>query len=592
MLSIYDYLIIGFYLVFLASMGFVFKRFNSGTNDYFAGGFKQAWWLLGASSFISNFSCWTFTGAANIAYTYGLLVFGVYIIDIVGFIVSAAWFAPRFRQLRLVTAVDAIRMRYGRFTEQLFNWLWFFASLATAAVSLVGLSIILSSAFHLPQIPVILVTGIVVVLIALVGGNWAVAASDFVQLLLLLSVTVVVAVLTLIRVGGVGAFIDQIPSGHWQMFRPAGSIPYDWLFLTTALFKAAYEKNNITYSAKYIAAKDGANARRSALIPLIGYCVLPIFWFIPPLAAFTLVPDLASTSPMKIPGEASYVAVCLQVLPHGLLGLMIAAMFSATIANLDVGLNKNAGFFVKNFYQPMLRSRASDRELYVVGEIATFVFGLIIVGGAMQLVLAPGLSLFDAFLYLSAYLGMPIAIPLFLGMLVRRTPRWAAWGAALFGVSLTVFFFNFLPSATGRAWFEPLVGEWSYRYAITNRFVMTNLICVPLTSLFFVATRWFYREPTGSAYDAQVAGFFSRMNTAVDFEQEVGGDNTASQARIIGIMASIYGSFVLLLTLIPNPLAGRLGILACATTLLGVGFGLQAYGRRLRCPAAATPARP
>ncbi len=234
--------------------------------DYLAGGFRMSWWLLGASSFISNFSCWTFTGAANIAYTYGLLVFGVYLIDIVGFIVSAAWFAPRFRQLRLVTAVDAIRLRFGRLTEQIFNWLWFFATLATAAVSLVGLSIILSSAFHLPQIPVILVTGVVVVLIALVGGTWAVAARDFVPRLLLLSVTVVVGVLTPITVGGVSAFFAQIPSGHWQMLRPAGSIPYDWLFLTTALFKAAYEKNNITYSAKYIAAKDGENARCSASV--------------------------------------------------------------------------------------------------------------------------------------------------------------------------------------------------------------------------------------------------------------------------------------------------------------------------------------
>ena len=79
-----------------------------------------------------------------------------------------------------------------------------------------------------------------------------------------------------------------------------------------------------------------------------------------------------------------------------------------------------------------------------------------------------------------------------------------------------------------------------------------------------------------------VEGFFKRMNTPVDFEQEVGGDNTASQARLIGIVASIYGSFVLLLTLIPNPLSGRLGILACAATLLGVGGGLQWYARRLQ----------
>ena len=582
MLSIFDYLIIGFYLVFLASMGFVFKRFNRGSTDYFAGGFKMTWWLLGASSFISNFSCWTFTGAANIAYTYGILVFGVYIVDIAGFIVSVAWFAPRFRQLRLVTAVDAIRLRFGRLTEQAFNWLGFIGTLATAAVWLVGLSIILSSAFRLPQIPVILVTGVVVVLIALVGGNWAVAASDFVQLLLLMSVTVVVGVLTLIKVGGVGAFIAQIPAGHWQMFRPAGSIPYDWLYLVTALFAAAYQKNNVTYSAKYIAAKDGRHARLSALVPLVGYCLLPVFWFIPPLAAFTLVPDLARHSLMKIPGEASYMAVCLQVLPQGLIGLMVAAMFSATIASMDVALNKNAGFFVKNFYQPMLRNGATDRELHVVGEIATLVFGVLIAAGALLLVVAPNLSLFDAFLYMNAYLGMPLAIPLFVGMVVKGTPRWAAWGTAAFGAGLTVFFYNFLPSAAGHDWSIPWLGEKVYRYACTNRFVMTNLVCVPLTTLFFLATKWFHRKEAGADYVVQVDGFFQRMNTPVDFEKEVGGDNTAAQARLIGLMATIYGSFVLLLTLIPNPLAGRLGILACAATLLGVGGGLRWYARRLR----------
>jgi Na+/proline symporter len=580
MLSSYDYFIIGFYLVFLASMGFVFKRFNRGSNDYFAGGFRMTWWLLGASSFISNFSCWTFTGVANIAYTYGMLVFGVYVIDIVGFIVSVSWFAPRFRQLRLVTAVDAIRLRFGRSTEQIFNWLGFLTSLATGAVWLVGLSIILTSAFQIPQIPVIVVTGIVVLTIALLGGNWAVAASDFVQLLLLMSVTIVVGVLTLIKVGGVGAFLAQIPADHWKIFKPAGSIPYDWLYLVTGLLAAAYQKNNINYSAKYIAAKDGRHARLSALVPLIGYIVMPVFWFIPPLAAFTLAPHLMQESVMKNPGEASYMVVCLKVLPHGLLGLMIASMFSATIASMDVALNKNAGFFVKNFYQPMLRSKATDRELHGVGELATLGFGIIVIGGALLLVLAPTLSLFDAFLYLNAYLGVPLAIPLFLGMLVSRTPKWAAWGTALFGVMLAIFFYHILPTAALRAFLTPLVGDWAYAYANSNRFVMTNLICVPLTSLFFLGTKLFYREAREAAYALQVEDFFKRMNTPVDFEKEVGGDNSHAQARLIGIMASIYGGFVLLLTLIPNPIEGRLGILACASTLLSVGGGLLLYSRR------------
>ena len=64
-------------------------------------------------------------------------------------------------------------------------------------------------------------------IVAMLGGSWAVAASDFVQLVVLLGVTMVVAVLTLINLGGVGAFLDQIPEGHQRVFHSAGSIPYD-----------------------------------------------------------------------------------------------------------------------------------------------------------------------------------------------------------------------------------------------------------------------------------------------------------------------------------------------------------------------------
>lgn len=581
MLSTYDYLVVLFYLIFLASMGWAFKRLTRGSTDYFAGGFRMTWWLLGASSFVSNFSCWTFTGAANIAYTYGLLVFGISVVDALGFALSALWFAPRFRQMRLVTAIDAVRLRFGRFNEQFFNFLGFLSSLATAAVWMVGLSIVLSSAFHFPQVPVILVTGAVVIIIALLGGNWAVAASDFVQLLLLISVSVVAGVLTVIKVGGVHAFLTQIPETHWQIFKPLGSISYDWLYLATSLITATYMRNNVLASAKYIAAKDARHARWSALIPMCGFLVLPIFWFIPPLAAGTLVPNLAQVTTMKIPGEASYIAVCLQVLPQGLIGLMIAGLFSATIASIDVALNKNAGFFVKNFYQPMLRPHALDRELLIVGELATLGFGVLITVGAIVLVAAPNLSLFDAYLYLGAYIGMPLAVPLFMGMLVRRTPLWAGWATVLAGVALTVLFYDVLPTALGRGLFEPWLGTGAYRYAVTNKFVVTNLVGAPLTILFFLGTRWFHRA-VPSSYEQQVDEFFLRMKTPVDFEREVGNDNSERQAAMLGKAALIYGGAILLLVLIPNPWSGRLGILACASTVIGVGIGLLYYAHRLR----------
>jgi Na+/proline symporter len=578
----YDVFIIVSYLVFLASLGWVFKRFNRGSTDYFAGGHKMTWWLLGAGSFVSNFSAWTFTGAAGIAYSFGLLVFSVYVIDVLGFAVSYLWFAPRVRRLRLITAMDAMRLRYGRVSEQVFSWLNFLGALAVASVWMVGLSIILSSAFGFPQQAVVLATGLVVVMIALMGGTWSVAASDFVQLLVIMSITLVVAVLTLVEVGGIGAFLAQIPAGHWQVFHPAGSIPYDWLYLASGVLAVTYAKNHLGQAGKYIAAKDDRHARRSALVPLVGYIVMPVVWFIPPLAAFTLAPDLAASNLMSNPAEASYIAVCLKVLPQGLLGLMIVAMFSATISSMDVALNKNAGIFVKNFYQPVLRPRASDRELLQAGRLATLGFGLLITLIASTVVLGSKVSLFDAFLYFNAYLGFPLSVPMFMALVIRRVPTWSGWSTVLFGILVTVVLYDFMPSAPGRAVFAPLLGESVYGYFLSNKFVITNAVAVPLLMLFFWGTSLCYRARPGDVAEHNADEFFRRMRTPVDFEKETGSDNTADQARVIGTLACAYGAFIALLVLIPNTLFDRLSILACSVLPLAVGGGLLAYARRLR----------
>ena len=589
MVASFDFLVIGLYLAFLATIGWIFRRLTKGSTDYFAGGHRMTWWLVGAGSFVSNFSCWAFTGAAHMAYTYGALIFAFFAMDALAFLVSYGWFAERFRQLRLVTAMDAVRLRFGRGSEQFFTWLGFINALCIAAVWLVSLSVILSSAFKLPAVPVILTTGIVVILVALIGGSWAVAASDFVQLVVLLGVTVVVSVLVLIKLGGFGPFLDQIPTGHWQVFHPAGSIPYDWLYLATAFFSAVYARNNLVNAGKYITAKDSKHARRSALIPFFGYIVMPLVWMIPPLAAFTLVPDLAQRNFMTSPGEASYIAVCLAILPQGMIGLVIVCMFSATMSSMDVALNKNAGFFVKNFYAPVLRPRAQDTELLAVGRIATVVFGCVITLIALLVVTKAKVSLFDAFLYLGAYLGVPLAIPLLFGMLLRRVPCWAGWATTLFGRVLTTILYVFAPTGMGRLFFVPWLGEELYGYMLSNKFVVGNLVGAPLTALFFCGTRYFHRRDADPVYQEGAREFFRRLQTPVDFEREVGHDNTAQQARLIGRLTFAFGLFIAAMVFIPNPLGARLSILGCAVVPLLIGGALMLYARR-RAPSVAPAA--
>lgn len=583
MLSVYDYISILFYFAFTASLGLIFKKLCKGSTDYFAGGLRMNWWLLGASSLIANFSAWSFTGASAIAYKFGLIFFAIYIADVLGFVVSLLWFAPRFRRLRLVTAMDAVRLRFGRVNEQVYTWIQVITSFFAGAIWLVGLSIVVSTAFQLPQIPVIVVSGMTILIMTLLGGNWAVVASDFIQSLLLAVFSIVVAILSIRYVGGFESFIEQVPKGHWTMFHPLGSIKYDWLYVVGGLVWGVCARNSVSIgAAKYIAAKDDKHARKSVWIPLIGYMILPLFWFIPPVAAHTIVPDLmAKYSGFTVPAEASYIAVCIQVLPKGLLGLLVAGLFAATMSSMDTTLNKNAGFLVKNFYQPILRKNASDQELLRAGQTGTLLSGMFTIGLAVLVAAYGKVSLFDTYLYMSAYVWTPLTVALFMGIFVRNTPAWSGWSTIVFGIVLSVIQYNIIPMESVGEFLTPLLGETLYDYFVTNKFTFTNIVTAPLSCLFFVWTRRFYKEKEAAPeYVESLREFTRRIETPVDFEKEVGDDNTPQQARLMGLLALTYGAFISLVILVPNPISGRVSIASCAAVMLLVGGGLLLYSKK------------
>lgn len=85
MLSSYDYIVIGFYFVFMAAIGWVCRKFIGNTSDYFRGGGKMLWWMVGCSGFVVQFSAWAFTGAASKAFTDGPVILVIYVANAIGF---------------------------------------------------------------------------------------------------------------------------------------------------------------------------------------------------------------------------------------------------------------------------------------------------------------------------------------------------------------------------------------------------------------------------------------------------------------------------------------------------------------------------
>lgn len=169
----YDYLVIGGYFLLMIVIGVIFKKMASNSSsDYFRGGGRMLWWMVGATAFMTQFSAWTFTGAAGKAFSDGFTILGVFIGNILAYVAAYFYFARRFRQMRVDTPTEGVRRRFGSVNEQFFTWVIIPLSVINAGVWLNGLGVFASAVFKADIVTTIWVTGIIVLLISLIGGAW------------------------------------------------------------------------------------------------------------------------------------------------------------------------------------------------------------------------------------------------------------------------------------------------------------------------------------------------------------------------------------------------------------------------------------
>ncbi|WP_309400150.1 sodium:solute symporter family transporter [Cerasicoccus maritimus] len=566
-----DYVTIGVYLVFLVVIGWFFGRLSRTASDYVRGGGKATWWLVGSSSLLAGISAFTFTGNAAAAFEAGPTLLVIYAANIIAYLIQGFCLAAWFRQTRAYTVADVLRDRFGPSVEQFKAYYGLIFGLLSGAVPLWALAVFCSSAFGFSATSTILILGIVVTVYSIRGGKWAVMGNDFVQSLILFPITILVAWYCLREVGGISGFIDLFSrpdlADDFAFVKPEGAFEdnkFSLKWIVAVFFIQLTGQLNLLAASRYLAAHDGREASRAAFFCAGGMLFGAIVWFIPPMVARGLWEAEVLAMPVGQAGGGSYAVAAMKVLPNGLMGVMIVAMFAATLSTMDTAINANAGIIIRNIVPPFRRllsmKELDDQSSIWIGRVSTVVLGAANTGLAIWYSLLEGFGLFDSLLILGSVFGLPISIPLLSGLFLKRLPRWSFFFIASVAIAPALW------SLVDQAWYG---NTWTYvdrsLWVIVFGLAAT-VFCIPFYS----------RQPV--EFRNQVDAFFQKMNTPLS-EEERGEGNDHIQARMLGLTTIVMGCFLLLLMCLPNPLAGRLAILAVGGSVILVGALLLLVAR-------------
>ncbi|QEU27185.1 sodium:solute symporter family transporter [Pseudomonas luteola] len=564
-----DLLVVAVYLVFIIVAAWCFRRYAQSSSQFINGGGSMPWWMAGATAFMTQFSAWTFTGAAGKAFTDGFPVLVLFWGNALGFFIACLFFAARYRKLRVETSMQVIALRFGKPTEQLFTWLQFPLSTLTAAIWLNGLAYILASMTGFGMVPTLLITGTVITFISASGGAWTVNATNVIQLVLILAITLVTGCFALYTGGGPGNIVERFPVDFWQ-----GHDMNLWqillFWIAMILMQQVLSTNNAITCYRFLVTRNEHEARRAAFLAGVLFVVGPVLWFIPPWVAATQGADLVGQYPQlgEQAGNAAYLYFVQQAMPAGTVGLTLAAMVAATIAPMSTALNRNAGIFIRNVYQ---RPAHGEAHLLAMGRWVTLLNGALATLTAWWMAEQEGIGFFELAMMVSSLFLLPLSIPALLAVVVRQTPDWAGWSTVLVGAAVSLIFY---------VGFNPVVlPAWLGGYTLTEReasdlkFGVTVLAHVVLTGGFFIGTRVWYSPTRNTERRQQLTLFFRNMYRPLQPDEIACVD--PSQARRLGALVTGMGLLLLPLLLLAEAPQGRWLHAAIVGTVLISGLALR-----------------
>jgi len=402
--------ILSYFIISFGIAIYFSKRAGKNTTEFFLSGRNMPWWLAGTSMVATTFAADTPLAVTEMVAKNGIAGNWLWWNFAFGGMLTVFFFARLWRRAGILTDVEFIELRYSgpeaavlRGIKALYYGLvmnciilgWVSLAMETIiqvlfpGITLFGLKSItfLGITMNAPLAIVgilILMTGFY----SLLSGLWGVAATDAFQFFVAMGGTIVLAIyaLDIPKIGGISGLLHELPKSTFNFFPTIGNAAQGaGVFVLSAAAFAAYigvqwwsswYPSNAPGGGGYIAQRMmGCKDEKHSLLATLWYniaqyCLRPWPWIIVALVSLVLYPHLAEP-------RQGFVMVMRDVLPPGMLGLLVAAFLAAFMSTFSTQLNWGTSYIINDFWRRFINQGGSEKYYVLLSRIITFALAIV-----------------------------------------------------------------------------------------------------------------------------------------------------------------------------------------------------------------------
>ena len=397
--------ILAFYLIAMLALGVYFMKRENGEDDFFKGGGRIPWWAAGISIYATMLSAITYMSIPAKAYATDWTYYPMLITILIVSFPVIKYYLPFFRKLKVASAYEYLETRFNLTTRLLASGLFIVFMVARMALVLYLPSLALTAVTGIDMDTCIVLMGAVTIVYCTMGGVEAVIWGDVIQGIILVGGAIFACVYLLGQTEGgfAGAWQIAIDEDKMRLF--------DWSFdYRTATFWVAIvgglANNLISYTSdqtviqRYMTTKDEKAAGRGILMNGLMSVFISVAFYVIGTGLYTFYKTHPAAMDFTMERtDAIFPFFMMSQMPAGVAGLLIAAIFAATMSTISSNINSVATAFTVDFWQ---RFKCKGHSVKVA-RIACVASGLIGVGIALLMCTWDILSLLD---YFNTILGL------------------------------------------------------------------------------------------------------------------------------------------------------------------------------------------